>query len=181
MPALLLLLLLPVIVIALMPLILLQRYRLGRARRLARPWVASLTLGAMVFSAAFFLVTAALSTIWVSGAFTFAVYGLIVGLVLGGFGVWVTRWEATPHSLHYTPNRWLVLIVTLLVSARVAYGLWRSWTVVGAGLGGTSAIAAFGVPETLGAGAIVIGYYLAYSAGVRWRIGKWQQRALRGM
>ena len=181
MPLLLLLLLLPVIVIALMPVILVQRYRAGTARRVARRWAASLTLGAMIFSAAFFLFTAALSTVWVEGAFGFSAAGLAAGLGLGVIGVWLTRWEATPRTLHYTPNRWLVLLITLLVSARVVYGLWRSWGVVRAGVGGPSAVAAFGVAETLGAAAIVIGYYLAYSAGLRWRIRAWERRALRGL
>ena len=70
MPLLLLLLALPLILLALMPLILVQRYRVGTARRLARRWVASLTLGAMVFSAAFFLFFAAVTAIWVPRAFT---------------------------------------------------------------------------------------------------------------
>lgn len=181
MPLLILLLLLPVVVVALMPLILIQRYRVGTARRLARPWVASLSLGAMTVSAAFFLVTAALSTVWVPGAFRSSATGLMAGLGLGAIGLWLTRWEATPRTLHYTPNRWLVLLVTLLVTARVAYGLWRSWSVVRAGVGGTSALSAFGVAETLGVAAVVIGYYLAYSAGLRWRIRAWEGRALRGL
>lgn len=181
MPLILLLLLLPVIVVALMPLILIQRYRMGTARRVARPWVASLSLGAMLFSAAFFLVTAALSTFWVPDALTFAAAGLVVGLALGIIGVGLTRWEATPRSLHYTPNRWLVLVITLLVSARVIYGLWRSWSVFHAGINGTSAVAAFGVAEALGAAAIVIGYYLAYSAGLRRRIRRWERRPLRAV
>jgi hypothetical protein len=175
----LILLCLPVLVAALMPLILVQRYRMGSARRVARPWVASLSLAAMLFSAAFFLVTAALSTFWVPEALTFAAAGLAVGLAAGTIGLWLTRWEATPRSFHYTPNRWLVLAITLLVSARVMYGLWRSWTVVQAGISGTSAAAAFGVAETGGTAAIVIGYYLAYSAGLRRRIRQWERRPLR--
>jgi hypothetical protein len=59
--------------------------------------------------------------------------------------------------------------------------LWRSWTAVGLGASGAGALRAFGVAEALGAGAVVIGYYLAYSAGVRWRIRGWQRRALRRM
>ena len=43
---------------------------------------------------------------------------------LGMVGLLLTRWEATPATLHYTPNRWLVLVVTFVVSARVLYGLW---------------------------------------------------------
>jgi hypothetical protein len=180
-PLFLLLLALPIIVLALMPLILLQRYRVGSARRLARPWAASLTLGAMVFSAVFFLFFAALTALWVPRAFTLAAAGLGAGVGLGAFGLWLTRWEPTPRTLHYTPNRWLVLLVTLVVSARMGYGLWRSWTAIGLGASGAGVVGAFGVAEAVGAGAIVIGYYLAYSAGVRWRIGRWQRRALRGM
>jgi hypothetical protein len=180
-PLLLLLLALPLIVLALMPLILLQRYRVGTARRLARRWVASLTLGAMIFAAAFFLFSAAVTTYWVPRALTTAVAGMGVGIVLGVLGLWLTRWEATPRTLHYTPNRWLVLLVTMVVSARVAYGMWRSWMVVRSGVSGASAVTAFGVPEALGTAAIVIGYYLAYSAGLRWRIRAWEARALRTM
>ena len=181
MPLILLLLALPLIVLALMPLILVQRYRVGTARRLARRWVASLTLGAMAFSAAFFLLTAAVTTLWVPRALTMAAAGMGVGIVLGVVGLWLTRWEPTPRTLHYTPNRWLVLLVTLVVSARVVYGLWRSWMVIRTGVSGASAVTAFGVPEALGAAALVIGYYLAYSAGLRWRIRTWEARALRPM
>jgi hypothetical protein len=42
-------------------------------------------------------------------------------------------------------------------------------------------IDAFGVPQSLGAGGIVIGYYLVYSAGLRWRIRRWDRRPLRAM
>jgi hypothetical protein len=178
-PLVLLVVLLPIVVIALMPLILFQRYRVGTARRLARPLVARLTLGAMLFSALFFLASAAFTAIWVTGAFTYSMAGLLAGIALGGLGLWLTRWEATPRSLHYTPNRWLVLIITLLVSARIAYGLWRSWWMAQAGLGGAPLIAAFGVAESMAAAATVIGYYLAFSAGLQARIRRWQRRALR--
>ena len=55
MPLLLLVVLLPVVLLALMPLILIQRYRVGAARRMARPWVATLNLMLMTFSAICFL------------------------------------------------------------------------------------------------------------------------------
>lgn len=179
MPFILLLLLVPIAVIAVMPLILIQRYRVGTARRMARPWAATVNLALMAFSAVFFLVSAAFTTIWVPGALTGALLGLPAGMLLGGLGLAMTRWEAAPHALHYTPNRLLVLIVTLLVTARVLYGFWRSWAVVQAGATNLTALGAFGIPESLGAAAIVIGYYLAYGVGLRWKIGRWQRRALR--
>ena len=179
MPLLLLVLLLPLLVVALTPLILIQRYRVGTARRLARPWVATLTLGGMLFSTSFYLLGAAVTTAWAPGALWYSALGLAAGLVLGGFGLTLTRWEHTPRALHYTPNRWLVLGVTLIVSARIVYGLWHSWAAVRAGLGGGSALAAFGVAESLGAAGVVLGYYLAFSAGVHGRVRRWQRRRLR--
>ena len=176
MPLLILVVLLPLIVIALMPLILLQRYRVGSARRMARPWLATLNVGLMAFSAICFLAGAAVTAVWVPNAFTGAAAGIALGAGLGLVGLMLTRWEPTSATLHYTPNRWLVLIVTFVVSARVLYGLWRSWTVAEAGVYGTPMVMAFGIPESLAAGGMVIGYYLAYGLGVRRRILRWQTR-----
>lgn len=180
-PALILLLVLPLIVIALMPLILIQRYRLGSARRLARPWVATVNIALTTLSAILFLVVAAVTAIWVPHAFSGAAAGIVAGLALGVLGLLLTRWEPMPATFHYTPNRWLVLVVTLMVSARVLYGLWRSWKVAEAGVYGTDMVLAFGIPETLAVGGAVIGHYVAYALGVRWRIRRWQRRALRVM
>jgi hypothetical protein len=180
-PILLLLIVLPLVLIALMPLILFQRYRAGSARRLARPWLATLNLVSMTASALFFLGGAALTELWVRDALSGAAAGVALGGALGLAGLALTRWEPAPATLHFTPNRWLVLFVTLVVSARVLYGLWRSWTAAQAGLSGTAMVAAFGIPESLGAGGIVIGYYTAYAWGVRRRIGAWQKRPLRAL
>ena len=176
-----LLLLIPLVLLALMPLVLVQRFRSGSARRLARPWAATLTLAVVSISAVFFLVAAAVTNLWIPKAFGAAAVGLGVGCVLGGLGLLLTRWEPTPGALHFTPNRWVILTITLVVSARILYGLWRSWAVAQAGLGGAAFVTAFGVPETLAAGAAVLGHQLAYSAGLRWRIHAWQKRALRVM
>jgi hypothetical protein len=162
-----------------MPLILIQRYRVGAARRMARLWVANVNLMLMTFSAMCFLASAAVTAVWVRNAFNSAAAGVAAGACLGVVGLLLTRWEATPATLHYTPNRWLVLVVTFVVSARVMYGLWRSWTVASAGVSGTPVMMAFGIPESLAAGGTVIGYYLAYGWGVRRRILKWQNRVLR--
>ena len=175
MPLLLLLVLLPIAVIALMPFILIQRYRVGTARRLARRWMATFNAWVMAFSALCFLAGAAITQIWVPNALTGALAGVVLGGALGLAGLALTRWESTPTSLHYTPNRWLVLIVTFVVSARVLYGLWRSWTVAESGIYGAPMLLAFGIPESLAAGGTVIGYYVAYTLGVRHRIDRWQR------
>ena len=179
MPLLVFVLLLPMAILVLMPLILVQRYRTGTARRQARAWVANVSLAGLLLSAVCLLAGTAVTAIWIPGAFRAALAGVVVGCVLGAVGLSLTRWEFTARSLHYTPNRWLILAITLMVSARLLHGLWRSWTMARAGLTGTSFIAGLGVSESLAAGAIVLGYYLFYTAGLRWRIRQWQRRALR--
>lgn len=175
MPLLLVLLLLPLLLVALMPLILLQRYRIGSARRLVRAWTVTLNLVFMAFSTIVFLAGAALTTVWVPDAFTGAVAGVALGAGLGVAGLVLTRWEPGAATLHYTPNRWLVLIVTFAVSARVLFGLWRSWKAARAGLSGGPVVLAFGIPESLVVGGVVIGYYLMYGWGVRRRLRRWQR------
>jgi hypothetical protein len=179
MPLLMLIILLPLVLIALMPLILIQRYRVGTTRRMARPWMATLNVALMGFSAICFLAGALVTAVWVPNAFTGAAAGVTLGAGLGLVGLMLTRWEPTAATLHYTPNRWLVLVVTFLVSARVLYGLWRSWMVAKAGVYGAPMVLAFGIPESLAAGGTVIGYYLAYGVGLRRRILKWQNATLR--
>jgi len=50
-----------------------------------------------------------------------------------------------------------------------------------AAAGAGSFIDGFGVAGSLGAGAAVIGYYLVYGIGLRYRIRVWQRRSLRVM
>lgn len=166
MPILFLLLLLPVVLIALTPVMLVQRYRVGTARRQARPWLATFGLVMMAVSTIFFLAGAAMTSFWVQDAFLGALAGIGIGGVLGMVGVLVMRWEATPGSLHYTPNKWLVLTITLVVSARLIYGLYRS---------------ELATAESIAAGGVVVGYYLGFAAALRWRIRRWERRALRRM
>ena len=153
---------------ALVPLSLVQRYRVGTARRPARGWFVALNLVAVALSTVIFLVAAVLTTVWVPDAFSFTLLGLGVGCGLGLLGLVLTRWEATAQTLHYTPNAVLVLLVTLVVTARVLYGFWRSWHAWSAGL--QSWGAAFGIAQSMGAGGVVLGYYLTYWLGVRHRL-----------
>ena len=154
--------------IALLPLSLVQRYRVGTARRLARSWFITLNLVAIVVSTMLFVVAAAVTTAWVPFAFSYTMIGFAVGCLLGVLGLGLTRWESAGRSLYYTPNRLLVLVVTLIVTARVIFGFWRSWHVWSAGIGAWSS--AFGLASSMGAGASVLGYYFAYWIGVRRRL-----------
>jgi hypothetical protein len=161
-------LLVPLALVALMPLSLVLRYRAGTARRLGRHWLAAINAAGIAVSTALFLVAAAVTSAWVPEAFTYSLLGLAGGCVLGLLGLRLSRWEVTPRSVHYTPNRWLVLAITLVVTSRVAYGLWRGWQTWRSAPDGTSGLAAFGVAGSLAAGAVVLGYYLTYWTGL-WR------------
>jgi hypothetical protein len=156
--------------IALIPFSLIQRFRRGTMRRRAMRWVIGLNFGGTFVSVLLFLVGASITTRWVPGTLTYTAAGLGVGCALGLLGIALTRWEIAGGRLFYTPNRWLVLAITLVVTARVFYGFHRSYQAWQATLDRTAWIAASGVAASMSAGAIVLGYYLVYWAGVRRRL-----------
>ena len=166
-------------VIALVPLSIVQRYRVGTSRQRARGWLATLNLAGLLLSSILFLASAALTTIWVPGALTYTSTGLATGALLGILGLCLTRWEPSAGALHYTPNRWLVLGLMLIIAARLSYGLWRAWHTWRAGLEGQSWFVAAGVAGSMAAGAVVLGYYLAYWIGVRRRYRRHAVRPVR--
>ena len=154
------------------PLLLVLRYRAGTARRRGRKWVATINLLSFFLSAGLFVWIAAVTSLWVPRAFSLSLAGFVGGCLLGLLGLALTRWESTPQTLHYTPNRWLVLLITLAVTTRLLYGLWRLWHAWRASGGNDSWIAAAGVAGSMAVGAVVLGYYLIYSAGVLCRLRK---------
>lgn len=177
MPILALGLVLVLAVIVLIPLSLLLRYRAGTARRPARGWLVSINLAGFAISAGVFLTTAAMTSAWVPEAFPYALLGFAGGCLLGLLGLRVTRWEPTTRSLYYTPNRWLVLVITLIVTVRVLYGFWRGWQAWRVAPDETSWLVESGVAGAFAAGAVVLGYYLMYWAGVRHRLKRHRRLA----
>jgi hypothetical protein len=156
--------------IALTPLTLVQRYRLGTARRRARGWTSAVNVAGLAFSSALFLAGAAVASLWVPNALTYTLAAFMGGCLLGLVGLALSQWESARGSLHYTPNRWLVLGITLVVTARLAFGFWRSWQAWRAMPDYASWLAASGAAGSLAAGAVVLGYYLTYWLGVRRRL-----------
>ena len=152
------------------PLLLFLRYRAGKARRMARPWIAITNLLSFLISAALFIWIAALTNFWLPHAFGYSILGMLAGCCLGLLGVTLTRWEKSANATYYTPNRWLVLLVTLAVAARMAYGLWRIWHAWHTTGHDSSWLAAAGIPGSMAVGALVLGYYLLYNAGVCYKL-----------
>jgi hypothetical protein len=157
-------------VVILIPVSIIQRFRMGTARRQARRWVATLNLAGVVASLMVLLVAAVITNRWVPEALTYTVAGFAIGCCLGLLGTALTRWEDGGRHMHYTPNRWLVLIVTLVVALRVAYGIGRTWDAWRLSVGHGAWVAASGAAGSMSAGAVVLGYYVVFWSGVRRRI-----------
>jgi len=156
--------------VLIVPISVVQRYRVGVARRPARGWLVTLNLAGFSLSTLLFVVGAAMSNLWIPNALVATLAGLFAGGVLGVAGLALTRWEPVRGQWYFTPNRWLVLTITLVVAARLGYGFWRSWHAWRAGFAGNSWFVAAGVDGSLAAGALVLGYYVVYWAGVRRRL-----------
>lgn len=161
-------------VIALVPLSIVQRYRMGTARRRARGWIATVNALGLAASTGILVAVAALTSTWAPDAFTYTLMGLAGGALLGLLGLAWSRWEPGPLALHYTPNKWLVLGITVVVTARILYGFWRGWQAWQAAAGDESWLAAAGVAGSMAAGAVVLGYYLTYWIGIRYRLNRYK-------
>lgn len=172
------LLLLPLLLIGfvlvwalLLPLGLWQRYRRGRARKRAQAWAVRFNAWLMLVSAAVFALTAWLVGYWIDAALSYALIGLAVGVVIGIVGLWLTRFEfAQSHRglLVYTPNHWLVLVLTGLVALRIGYGLLHGWQWMRGE--GDAAIWLAQQGSLLAVGGVLLGHYLAYAWGLRQRL-----------
>lgn len=155
-----------ILAIALMPVVLVQRYRVGTRRQATRGWLLGLNVLGIALSSVVFLVGAAFTGIWVPGALRYALAGMAIGGLLGVLGLLLTRWERSTQGLYFTPFAPLVFLVVFVVSARILYGFWRAWETWRHLGGGEDWHLVAGIPQSMGAGALVVGYYLVYWSGV---------------
>ena len=153
------------------------RYRVGTARRQARPWVASLNMWLTSSSAVFFLCFALLLSFWVASAFRFALVGMCFGGILGLLGLAMTRWERRSEGLFYTPSRWLALLIMAAIGTRIVYGWWRA-THSGSSAPGDQhwLMTASATQLSLAVAAGLVAYYLIYSIGVRLQLARHYRR-----
>lgn len=158
-----------------MPIGLAQRYRSGAARRVARPWLASLNVAFLTVSIILFAGGVALTRLWAPDAVLYSAAGFGSGAVLGMLGLALTKWEPSSGRLYYQPNRLLVLSLTLLVTVRLLYGLWRLWQGWRTGGDDRSWLIQSGVSGSLAAGALLLGYSFVYWMGLARRARAFQQ------
>jgi hypothetical protein len=171
-----LLLLLPLLVagifalwVVLLPFALVQRYRHGRARRRAQGWVVRANAWLLAISALLLLLGAWVGSRWMAHGVRDAAVGLLAGIALGIAGVWSSRFESTPKGLYYTPNRWLVMALTSLLALRILLGLWLAWQSMRTAANPAWS-AWFDHGGLLAVAAVLLGYYLAYTWGLRRRL-----------
>lgn len=170
-----LLLLIPLLVaglfvlwVLLLPISIVQRYRYGKARRRVLPWAVRLNSWVLAMSVFVFVASSWVAAHWVDRALRDAVLGLGVGGVIGVVGFYLDRFEVTSQGLFRTPNQWLVLVVSLLLAGRIALGLWLAWRD-----GPDTAMAAWATQGGLiGVAGILLGYAVATSWGLRFRVAR---------
>lgn len=172
----------------LLPFALIQRYRYGKARRRIQGWVVRANAWLLLFSVGCFLLSAMLALLWERSAgssfdwlgaehsILYAAVGLGSGALLGWLGLAITRFESNGAQLLHTPNRWLVLGLTLAVAARIALLIgqfWMRWRGVDAAWLDSAWLDHRSV---FAAGGLLLGYYCAYVWGLHARFQRWRRQ-----
>ena len=95
--------------------------------------------------------------------------GIVAGLILGAWGLRLTRFAESGGNYYYTPNPYLGVGLSALLVARVLWRFWELYQLHGAMPPAASNDLAKS-PLTLLLLGLVFGYYATYSFGLlRWR------------
>jgi hypothetical protein len=90
--------------------------------------------------------------------------GTALGAALGIYGIRLTKFEAMPSGLFYTPNAWLGMALSVLFLGRIAYRFSQLYLADG---GASAASAAFmRSPLTIFIFGTLAGYYIAFAIGL---------------
>lgn len=93
--------------------------------------------------------------------------GLAGGAALAGFGLRHTRFEATAEGRWYTPHTYIGAFVSALFLGRIAYRFIVLYSTSHAMAAGSDPFAGYQKsPLTLAIFGVLVGYYVAYYAGV---------------
>ena len=158
--------------LVLLPLSLWQRYRYGRARRMARDWLLALNAWSLLVSVAIFLAISALGLFWWPDSLVGAGIGLAVGVVLGLVGLGLTRWEVAPQGVFYQPNAWLSLLLVAIVAGRIVLGFVQMVQYWQAGNVAPAHALLSGHGSLLAVAGVLLGHYLVYAWGAKWRVAR---------
>lgn len=139
-----------------------MRRMIGRQRlSTVRPWITVVVFPLVLV----LLVATNLAQASVSAA---ALAGAAIGACLGVLGTRLTKFEATPAGLFYTPNAHLGIALSLLLVLRLA---WRFVVLQTAGRAIDAQAMQLGAsPLTMAIFGTLAGYYVTYAIGLlRWR------------
>ena len=97
--------------------------------------------------------------------------GLIAGFLLGVVGLRLTQFHSDEKGLHYTPNPYIGIGVTMLLVARFVYRMFVLYSTpqLAPQPGGDPFAQLTQSPLTLSMITLTVGYYLMYTAGVLYR------------
>jgi hypothetical protein len=90
--------------------------------------------------------------------------GVLLGVVVGLVGLYLTRFEATADGHFYTPNTYIGVILSLLLVGRLAYRMGLLYSA--SQTAGPPSVDVFQSPLTLFLFGVLAGYYVAYYLGV---------------
>lgn len=140
-----------------------RRFRRNVGRQLFKPRRSVLVVVAMVVLIGLIGATAAPHR----EVFASFVGGCGLGALVGLVGLRLTAFERIGPALHYTPNAFLGVGITLLLVGRFVYRFTALYG--GAMHGGIDPVSVDQSPLTRLLFGLTLGYYLAYSAGLLWR------------
>ena len=143
-------------------------------RRLRRHFGAQpLQRGRMGARVALFAVigTGLLASAWLAPAIGLGgAAGLLVGAVVGVYGLHLTRFDDTPQGPTYTPNRYVGFALSALLLGRLAYRFAILASVRAQAMPDPNAMATMQrSPLTFAIVGVLVGYYLSYYGGLLWR------------
>ena len=96
--------------------------------------------------------------------------GLLVGAVLGVYGLHLTRFDDTPQGRTYTPNRTMGFVLAALLLGRLAYRFAVLASARSQAMADPTAMTALQrSPLTFAIFGVLVGYYLSYYGGLLWR------------
>ena len=165
MPAMTYAVLVPVVV-----LLLYRRMRRQIGRQPMQAWRIGLRLAAMAIAAIVLLLIGLGGAMGGSVAGLGVLAGLAGGIVLGGIGLRLTRFETTAEGRFYTPNPWLGIALACLMLGRLAYRFVVVRGVTDASLATDPNVLGtlHRSPLTLAIARLLVGYFLRFSLGL-WR------------